>query len=110
MTQLYTYPLFFRFFSHISHYRVLSRAPCAIHQVLNFKKKINFPVDFYLFVNGCAGSFMFLLLWAFSSCRVQVSLSGGFFCCGAQAVGSVGFSSGGSWALEHRLSSCGTQA
>ena len=24
------YPLFFRYFSHIGHYRVLSRVPCAI--------------------------------------------------------------------------------
>ena len=31
---LYIYPLFFRFFSHIGHYRVLSRGPCAIQQVL----------------------------------------------------------------------------
>ena len=30
----YIYPLFFRFFSHIGHYRVLSRVPCAIQQVL----------------------------------------------------------------------------
>ena len=28
------YPLFFRFFSHIGHYRVLSRAPYAIQQIL----------------------------------------------------------------------------
>ena len=27
---VYIYPLFFRFFSHIGHYRVLSRVPCAI--------------------------------------------------------------------------------
>ena len=31
---IYIYPLFFRFFSHIGHYRVLSRVPCAIQQVL----------------------------------------------------------------------------
>ena len=31
---IYIYPLFFRFFSHIGHYTVLSRVPCAIHQVL----------------------------------------------------------------------------
>ena len=30
--------------------------------------------------------------------------------CGAQALGCVGFSSCGTWALEHRLSSCGTWA
>ena len=27
---IHIYPLFFRFFSHIGHYRVLSRVPCAI--------------------------------------------------------------------------------
>ena len=31
---IYIYPLFFRFFSHIGHYRVLSRVMCAIQQVL----------------------------------------------------------------------------
>ena len=31
---IYIYPLFFRFFSHIGHYRVLGRVPCAIQQVL----------------------------------------------------------------------------
>ena len=30
---VYIYPLFFRFFSHIGHYRVLSRVPCALPQV-----------------------------------------------------------------------------
>ena len=63
--------------------------------------------------------------WAFSSCSEQGLL---FFavrglliavasCCGAWALGvraSIvavrGLSSCGSWALEHRLSSCGTWA
>ena len=31
---IYMYPLFFRFSSHIGHYRVLSRVPCAIQEVL----------------------------------------------------------------------------
>ena len=31
---IYIYPLFFRLFSHTHHYRVLSRVPCAIQQVL----------------------------------------------------------------------------
>ena len=31
---IYVYPLFILFFSHIGHYRVLSRVPCAIQQVL----------------------------------------------------------------------------
>ena len=30
VNQLYIYLLFFRFFSHIGHYRVLNRAPCAV--------------------------------------------------------------------------------
>ena len=30
----YLYSLFFRFFAHIGHYRVLSRVPCAIQQIL----------------------------------------------------------------------------
>ena len=29
---IYTYPLFLRFFSHIGHYRVLNRVPCAIQR------------------------------------------------------------------------------
>ena len=48
--------------------------------------------------------------------RVGFSL-GGFSCRGAQALGTWasvvvahGFSSCGSWALEHRLSSCGARA
>ena len=32
--QIYTYPLCFRFFFHVDHYRVLNRVPCAIQQVL----------------------------------------------------------------------------
>ena len=31
---IHIYPLFFRFFSHIGHYSVLSRVPCALQQVL----------------------------------------------------------------------------
>ena len=36
VNQLYIcmYPLFFRFFSHLGYYRVLSRVSCAIEQVL----------------------------------------------------------------------------
>ena len=54
---------------------------------------------------------------AFSSCGEQASHCDGFPCCGAQALGTRasvvvarGFSSCGSWALERRLSSCGTHA
>ena len=31
---IYMYPVFFSWFSHIGYYRVLSRVPCAIQQVL----------------------------------------------------------------------------
>ena len=50
-------------------------------------------------------------------CGAWASHCGGFSCCGAQAVGArasvvvaCGLSSCGSWALEHRLSSCGARA
>ena len=63
----------------------------------------------YLFI-GWAG---FLLPGGlFSSCGkpgTRVSHGGGFSCCEAQALGPVGFSSYGPWALEHRFNSCGTQ-
>ena len=31
---IYIYPFFFRFFSHISYYRILNRVPCAVQEVL----------------------------------------------------------------------------
>ena len=31
---VYIYPFFFRFFSHVGYYRLLSRVPCAVQQVL----------------------------------------------------------------------------
>ena len=34
VNQLYIYSLIFRFLSHIGHYRLLSRVPCATQQVL----------------------------------------------------------------------------
>ena len=78
----------------------------------------------YLFIFGCVGP---LLLHAgfFQSrhaeatlcCGARASHCSGFSCCGAQAlstwasvVEARGLSSCGLWALEHRLSSCGSQA
>ena len=65
----------------------------------------------------------FWLRWVFvaarglSRCGEWVSHRGGFSCCGAQALGAWAsvvaarrLSSYGSWALECRLSSCGTRA
>ena len=48
----------------------------------------------YLFIYGCTGS----STWAFSGCGARASHSGSFFCCIAQALRSVGFSSCGAWA------------
>ena len=75
-----------------------------------------------LFLFGCAKSL--LLLGHFSSCGKQGLLSScgarashcsGFSCCRAWAQGvwasvvaAPGLSSCSSWALEHRLTSCGT--
>ena len=33
LIHVYTYPLSFRFFSHINYHRILGRVPCAIQQV-----------------------------------------------------------------------------
>ena len=80
---------------------------------------------FFFFLNklylfsffGCAGSS--LLCRAFSCCREQGLLSScgaqashcsSSSCCRAQALGHQGFSSCSSWALEHRLNSCGSPA
>ena len=50
-------------------------------------------------------------------CGAQTSHCGSFSCCGARALGAWasvvvarGLSNCGSWAVEHRLSSCGTRA
>ena len=93
----------------VGHYRVLSRVPCAIQQVLisQLLVLIYFWLHWvFVAVRGrslvvasrgysllwCAGfSLWWLLLWSTGSRR-------------------AGFSSCGSRALEHRLSSCGTRA
>ena len=71
----------------------------------------------YLFIFDCAGSSW---LHGFfpscgerelpSSCSVQALHCGGFSCCRAWALGHVGFSSYGTWTLEHRPNSCDAQA
>ena len=73
-------------------------------------------LNLYLFI-GCAGSL--LLHGPFSSCGkwgllfrcgTRVSHCGGFSCHRATALRHTGFSSCGTRALEHRLSSCGVWA
>ena len=84
-----------------------------------------------LFIFGCAGSSFFFKIIYLLYCLLLAVLGRhccvGFFSCdkrgllsscgawashggGAQALGHVGFSSCGSQALEHRLSSCGAWA
>ena len=46
---MYIYPLFFRFFSHTGDYRVLSRVPCAIPQVL---------ISYLFYVQQCVATWM----------------------------------------------------
>ena len=59
----------------------------------------------------CIASKAFLSLWrAGLLCCCSARASHGFSCCRTRALGCTGFSSYSSWALEHRLSSCGTQA
>ena len=74
--------------------------------------------NFILPIFGCAGTS--LLLRLFSSCDEWGPLFlavcraphwGGFSCCGARALGHVGFRSGrrASWAPARRRGSCGAQ-
>ena len=94
---------------------VLSYFNCYIIWV--FLGSYSYLFKFYLFSFGCAVSS--LLCGLFCSCGEQGPLAcccvpgshfSSFSCCGAQALGRVGFSSCGSPALEHRLCSCGTRA
>ena len=75
-----------------------------------------FWIFIYLLIFGCAGSSLLHRFFSTctkqglrSSCSAWASHFSGFSCCRARALGRMGFSSG-SWALEHRLNSCGTKA
>ena len=79
---------------------------------------------FFLYFFGCAGSWLLHRLFSscrkqglFSSCSVWASHCSGFSWCEAWALGAWasvlgahGLTSCSSWALEHKLNSCGTQA
>ena len=68
---------------------------------------LNFFFDalfIYLFVFGCAGSSLLHRLFSscgepglLPSCGARASHCGGFSCCRAQALGTVGFSSCSTW-------------
>ena len=58
---IYIYLLFFRFYSHIGHYRVLNRIPCAIEEVLRARslkqcQAKKEPSDFFGFLCSCLQS------------------------------------------------------
>ena len=79
--------------------------------------KIYCIYNFYLLIFGCTGSLLLHRLFSscaeqgrLASCGVRVSHCSGFSCCGAEAAGCTGLGSRSSWALEHRLNSCGTRA
>ena len=69
---------------------------------------IFFNVNFYLFLAlpglCCCPGFSLVVERGLLSVA-RVSHCSDFSCRGAQALGLAGFSSGGPWALEHRLSS-----
>ena len=74
-------------------------------------------VFIFVFIFYCAGSSLLYGLlsscskWRrLSSCGVQASHCSGLFCCSAQTLGHLGFTSCGSQTLEHRLNSCGAWA
>ena len=82
--------------------------------------KNNFYLFYYLFIWSVPDLLLCRLFCScserglLSSCGARASHRGGFSCCGAQALGTwssaveaCGFSSCGSWALEHRLNSYG---
>ena len=66
---IHIYPLFFRFYSHIGHYRVLSRVPCAICSIIAIVLVISYiystvymsiPVSqFIIPLQPCPGSLSF---------------------------------------------------
>ena len=102
--------------------RVLDHLPCP--SSFTYAPSLFFFVFISLFICGCVGSSLlcagFLQLRRVEAtlrCGAGTSHCGGFSCCGAWALGAqasvvaaCGLSSCGSRALEHRRSSCGTQA
>ena len=122
---IHMHTFFFIFFSIMVYHRIFNIVPCAVGPYclsIFFFFLINLFI--YLFIFGCVGS---SLLHVGSS---LVAASGGYSslrCTGLslwwllllRSTGALGvwasvavacrLSSCGSWALEHRLSSCGAQ-
>ena len=118
--QLYIYLFFFKFFSHLGYYRILSRVPCRIQQVLVylFSAALGLRCCVQAFF-GCDDQGILLiavrrLLIVVGSLvaehRLQVhrlqQLQHVGSVVAAHGLQAVDFNSCGLLALEHRLSSC----
>ena len=86
-------------------------------QKLIFSSLFKYMILFIYFISGCAASSLLHRLPLAAESRGYsplqcsgFSLQWGCSCCRARALGHTGFSSCGSQALEHRLSSCHAQA
>ena len=112
-TYIYIYISFFRFFSIIGHYRVLSRVPCSTALYSRFLLVIYFILFYFqlhwvlVAVHGlplveARGGYSSLWCTGFSLRWLLLLRNTGSRC--------AGFSSCGSQALERKLSSCGTWA
>ena len=81
---IYMYPLFFRFYSHIGHYRVLSRVPSAIQQIL---------ISYLFYIQQCVyvnplEVFYYLFLFIYLFIYLFLAVLGLCFC--ARAFSSSG--------------------
>ena len=100
---IHIYPLLFRFCSHIGHYRVLNRVPCAIHQLsilyIVLCKFINL-FFIYKFILFLAALGLHFCMQAFSSCGKW----GLLFIAVHRLLIAVA-----SLVVKHRLQACGLQ-
>ena len=78
---------------------------------------VSFLFSLNLFIFACAGSSLLCGLSSscgeqglLSSCHTWASHCGGSSCCGARALGHMGFGSCGPQALKHRLNSHASRA
>ena len=90
---------------------------CSSDLFVIFKKFIYLFLAALVFFAACRLSLVAVSRGYSLRCGVWASHCGVFSCCGARALGTwasvlvaCGLSSCGSWALERRLSSCGTRA
>lgn len=94
----------------------LERFSSLMERTMQGRKHISPPPTPLKIIFSCAGSSLLSGLFSscdeqglYSSCSEWASHIRGSSCCRAQALRSTGFISCGSWALEHRFSTCGTR-